>query len=154
MGWRGYNWVPPVYEALCLAPSGHWIPSIPCHSASWYLLLSHFIFQLGWRSILSWRLVGGGCCCFWLFFLSQQISLFMFCRRIFCPAAMLLLLYIFYFFKEFIYLFMIEREERERGRDTGRGRSRLSIPGFQDHALGQRQALNRWATQGSQNLHF
>ena len=35
--------------------------------------------------------------------------------------------------------------ERERGRDTGRGRSRLhagspmwdSIPGFQDHPLGQ-----------------
>ena len=44
-----------------------------------------------------------------------------------------------------------ERErEREGGRDTGRGRSRLhagslmwdSIPGLQDHALGQRQALN------------
>ena len=44
-----------------------------------------------------------------------------------------------------------ERErERERGRDTGRRRSRLhagspmrdSIPGLQDHALGQRQALN------------
>ena len=38
----------------------------------------------------------------------------------------------------------------ERGRDTGRGRSRLharsptpdSIAGLQDHALGQRQALN------------
>ena len=48
---------------------------------------------------------------------------------------------------------MKEREgegERERGRDTGRGRSRLhagsptwdSIPGLQDHALGQRQVLN------------
>ena len=41
--------------------------------------------------------------------------------------------------------------ERERGRDAGRGRSRLhagsltwdSIPGLQDRALGQRQALNR-----------
>ena len=40
--------------------------------------------------------------------------------------------------------------ERERGRDTGRGRSRLhagstmqdSIPGLQDRAPGQRQALN------------
>ena len=39
---------------------------------------------------------------------------------------------------------------RERGRDTGRGKDRLhagslmqnSIPGLQDHALGQRQALN------------
>ena len=49
-------------------------------------------------------------------------------------------------------LFMREREkERERGRDTGRGRSRLqagspmwdSILGLQDHALSQRQMLNR-----------
>ena len=46
--------------------------------------------------------------------------------------------------------------ERETGRDTGRGRSRLHagslmwdlIPGLQDHALGRRQALNCWATQG------
>ena len=46
--------------------------------------------------------------------------------------------------------------ERERGRDTGRGRSRLhagspmwdSIPGLQNHALGRRQALNHWATEG------
>ena len=57
----------------------------------------------------------------------------------------------------FIYLFM---RERERGRDTGRGRSRLhakssmqdSIQGLQDLALGQRQALNRWATQGCPDL--
>ena len=49
-----------------------------------------------------------------------------------------------FFFK--IYLFM---------RDTGRGRSRLPVgslmqdlnPGLQDHVLGQRQALNHWATQ-------
>ena len=49
--------------------------------------------------------------------------------------------------------------ERERGRDTGRGRSMLhagslmwdSIPGLQDHALGQRQMLNCWATQVSLN---
>ena len=60
----------------------------------------------------------------------------------------------YYFFKYCIYLFM---RDRERGRDTGRGRSRLHagspmgewIPGLQDHALGQRQILNRWATQGS-----
>ena len=59
-----------------------------------------------------------------------------------------------YFF--FFFLFMIVTE-RERGRDTGRGRSRLhagsptwdSIPGLQDRALGQRQAPNRCATQGS-----
>ena len=45
--------------------------------------------------------------------------------------------------------------ERERGRDTGGGRNRLhagsptwdSIPGPQDHALGQRQALNRWTAE-------
>ena len=56
--------------------------------------------------------------------------------------------------------------ERERGRDTGRGRSRLhapgarrgtrsrvSIPGLQDRALGQRQAPNRCATQGSPFKH-
>ena len=42
-------------------------------------------------------------------------------------------------------------KDTERGRDTGRGRSRLhtgspmwdSIPGLQDQALGQMQALNR-----------
>ena len=47
--------------------------------------------------------------------------------------------------------------ERKRGRDIGRGRSRIpagnptwdSIPGLQDRALGQRQAPNRCATQGS-----
>ena len=52
----------------------------------------------------------------------------------------------------------MRERERKRGRDTGRGRSRLparspmwdSIPGLQDHALGQRQALNCCATQGSQ----
>ena len=59
------------------------------------------------------------------------------------------------FFLRF-YSFIHERH-RERGRDTGRGRSRLhagspmwdSIPGPQDHALGQRQVPNRRATQGS-----
>ena len=29
-----------------------------------------------------------------------------------------------------------------------------SIPGLQDHALGQRQALNRCATQGSPSFYF
>ena len=62
-----------------------------------------------------------------------------------------------FIFKRF-YLFIHERHrEKERGRDTGRGRSRLhagspmwdSILGLQDHTLGWRQVLNRWATQGS-----
>ena len=66
-----------------------------------------------------------------------------------------------FFFKDlFIYLlFMRERErERERQREkqapcTG---SLMwdSIPGLQDHALGQRQAPNRCATQGSLYLLF
>ena len=51
---------------------------------------------------------------------------------------------------------------RERERDIGRGRSRLyagsptwdSIPGLQDRALGQRQAPNRCATQGSLFFYF
>ena len=56
----------------------------------------------------------------------------------------------------FLRLF-IHSWETQRGRDIGRGRSRLSvgssmgdlIPGPQDHALGRRQMLNRWATQAS-----
>ena len=53
--------------------------------------------------------------------------------------------------------------QRERGRDTGREREKQAprrepdvglIPGLQDHALGQRQALNRCATQGSQENSF
>ena len=57
-----------------------------------------------------------------------------------------------------IYLFM---RDTERGKDTGRGRSRLHagspmrdlILSLQDHVLGRRQALNRWATQGSPRLY-
>lgn len=52
--------------------------------------------------------------------------------------------------------------ERERERDIGRGRSRLHTgspmwdrtQGLRDHALGQRQALNCWATQMSQCWRF
>ena len=57
-----------------------------------------------------------------------------------------------------IYLFMIVTE-RERGRQRHRQREKQaprtgslmwdSIPGLQDHALGQRQAPNHCATQGS-----
>ena len=54
---------------------------------------------------------------------------------------------------------MIDKET-ERCRNTGGGRSRLhagsltwdSILGLQDRALGQRQAPNRCATQGSLSL--
>ena len=54
----------------------------------------------------------------------------------------------FYFL--FIYFIHGRHTQRERGIDTGRGRSRLhagsptrdSIPGLQDRAPGQRQALN------------
>ena len=60
--------------------------------------------------------------------------------------------FIYLFFKDFTSLLMRDTQrEREGGRDPGRGRSRLhagspmwdSIPGLQDHVLGQRQALNR-----------
>ena len=54
------------------------------------------------------------------------------------------------FYDFLIYLLMRQRE-RERGRDTGRGRTRLParspmqnlILGPWDHALSQRQILNR-----------
>ena len=72
--------------------------------------------------------------------------------------------FLYFFFKIlFIFSWETQRErERERGRGTGRGKSRLhagsptwdSIPGLQDHVLGRRQVLNRWATQGSPILKF
>ena len=64
------------------------------------------------------------------------------------------------FVKDFIYLFMID-VERERERRRHRQREKQAPcqepdvgldPGLQNHALGQRQELNRWATQGS--LHY
>ena len=78
------------------------------------------------------------------------------CRRV--PISF------FYFFN--FYLFMIVRErEREREREAetqaeGEAGSMHreptwdSIPGLQDHALGQRQAPNRCATQGSLVVFF
>ena len=65
-----------------------------------------------------------------------------------------------YFFKDFIYLSMrdIEREaetqaEGKAGSMQGARCGTLN-QGPQDHALGQRQMLNHWATQASQHLHF
>ena len=60
---------------------------------------------------------------------------------------------LFFFFK---ILFIYSWEARRKGQRHRRGRSRLhagspmwdSILGLQDDALGQRQALNRWATPG------
>ena len=65
-----------------------------------------------------------------------------------------------FFLKKILFIYSCVRE-RER-QSTGRGRSRLhagspmwdSIPGLQDHALGRRQALNHWATQGSPQSHI
>ena len=67
---------------------------------------------------------------------------------------------LFFFLKRF-YLFIHERHT-ERGRNIGKGESRLhagspmwdSIPGLRDHALNQRQTLNRWATEASQEIIF
>ena len=69
-------------------------------------------------------------------------------RQLVSVIAVKLFLFLFWRF----YLF-----RRQRGEDPGRGKSRLHagsptrdlIPGLQDQALGQRQAPNRWATQGS-----
>ena len=50
------------------------------------------------------------------------------------------------------------QRERERQKHRQREKSHRqtwdSIPGFQDHALGWRQTLNRWATQASLLVHF
>ena len=76
-----------------------------------------------------------------------------------CPYFIVLFLL---FLKDFIYLFMRDKErEREIERERQRHRQREkqapctgspmwdSILGLQDRALGQRQAPNRCATQGS-----
>ena len=58
---------------------------------------------------------------------------------------------LFYFFKDFIYLFMIdiERERKAETQAEGEAGSMPGAPGLQDSALGQGQAPNRRATQGS-----
>ena len=69
----------------------------------------------------------------------------------------------FFFFINFFYLFMIvTQRERERQRHRQREKQAPctgsptwdSIPGLQDCTLGQRQAPNRCATQGSLFLYF
>ena len=82
-------------------------------------------------------------------------------------STLLLLTFLTIFFFFNFYLFMIvTHTERERERERQRHRQREkqapctgsptwdSIPGLQDRALGQRQALNRCATQGSLVLTF
>ena len=68
--------------------------------------------------------------------------------------------FLYFFFLRFYLFFSWETERR---RDTGRGRrSRLHAGsptwgltlGLQDHALGQRQALNSWATQATHESSF
>ena len=77
-----------------------------------------------------------------------------------CPS-----LRFYFFFKNFFNVFMIVTErERERERQRHRQREKQapctgsptwdSIPGLQDRALGQRQAPNRCATQGSRKPHL
>ena len=56
------------------------------------------------------------------------------------------LLIIFFFNKDSIYLFM---RDTEREAETQAEGEAGSTQGFQDHALGQRQAPNHQATQGS-----
>ena len=60
----------------------------------------------------------------------------------------------FYLFFNFYLLMIVTERERERQRHRQREKQApctgSPIPGLQDHALGQRQVLNRCATQGSQ----
>jgi hypothetical protein len=64
---------------------------------------------------------------------------------------------LFYFFKTlFIYSWEIQREREAETQTEGEAGSPMwdSIPGLPDDALGQRQALNRCATQGSLKYPF
>ena len=72
--------------------------------------------------------------------------------------------FIFFIFLFFIFFIYDSHRERKRERQRHRQREKQapctrspiwdSILGLQDHALGQRQALNRCATQGSQQPLF
>ena len=77
---------------------------------------------------------------------------------------LILFIYLFIYFYFILFLFSYDshtERERERERERQRHRQREkqapctrsptwdSIPGLQDRALGQKQALNRCATQGS-----
>ena len=68
--------------------------------------------------------------------------------------------FIYYFFK-FLFIYYSHREREAETKAEGEKQAPCtgsptwdSIPGLQDRALGQRQAPNRCATQGSQNTSF
>ena len=99
---------------------------------------SHNIWQFAFGDILILSLLST---LFYLYPLFPLCSLPIYCLNLNTPMKR--------DFTDFIY-----SPKREGGRGPGRGRSRLlagsptwdSIQGFQDHALGQRQALSHWAT--------
>ena len=59
---------------------------------------------------------------------------------------------IWFIYLKILFIYSWETE-RERGRDRQREKQ-APLQGLQDQALGQRQLLNCWATQGSQVWHF
>ena len=90
--------------------------------------------------------------------LEEQLSLDI---RVMSSTPMLGVEITFFFFNFYLFMIVTERE-RERQRHRQREKQAPctgslmwdSIPGLQDHALGQRQAPNRCATQGSHLLGF
>ena len=69
--------------------------------------------------------------------------------------------YIYFMVIDFLKILFIHERHRERERQRHRQREKQapclmwdSIPGLQDCALGQRQALNRCATQGSPRFYL
>ena len=70
------------------------------------------------------------------------------------------LFFLFFFFKFFIYFMIVTERERQRHRQREKQAPCTGSPmwdsilGLQDHALGQRQAPNRCATQGSRFPHI
>ena len=94
------------------------------------------------------------------FFVLQTAYLFLYWN-----VQIFLFFIFFYFFFNFLFIYDSHTErERERERQRHRQREKQapctgsptwdSIPGLQDRALGQRQAPNRCATQGSLNSDY